>query len=159
MVALKYDSLDLKIVRILQNDGRRPLAEIARELNVPAGVVQARFAKMKKTGLIVGSTVIIDLSKVGMPYGMSIGIVARENEVEEVKRYLEGLKVKNAIIYVWITFGRYNIHMGMFLENVAKIFKIKQMIKLHPAVESVDVNLVRNVHNNYNNLDIEKMLE
>jgi Lrp/AsnC family transcriptional regulator for asnA, asnC and gidA len=156
---LKYDSLDVKIVRILQKDGRRPFAEIARELNVPAGVVQARFAKMKKAGLILGSTLIINTLKMGLKYASSIGIEARENEVEEVKRYVEGLKVENALIEAWITSGRYNVSVAVFLENIDEVFKIKHMIKLHPAVVNIDVSLGQDAHLSHEKLDIEKILE
>ena len=156
---MKYDSLDLKIVRLLLADGRRPFAEIARELSVPAAVVQARYAKMKKAGLIMGSAVILEPSKIGLTHAASIGIVARESDVDEVKRYIERLKVENALMCVWNTFGRYNIAVAVFLKNVEGVFRIKNMIKLHPAVESVDVSLSQNVHYSVENLDIEKILE
>ena len=82
-------------------------AEIARQLGVSAGVVQARYAKMKKTGLITGSTLIVNFSKIGVNFSASIGIVTRESQVQEVKRYLEGLKLENGKHLVWTAFGKY----------------------------------------------------
>lgn len=158
---MKFDSLDLQIVRLLQKDGRRPFAEIGRELNVPAGVVQARFAKMKKAGLITGSTLILNPPKIGLLYAASIGIEAYENDVEEVKKYVEGLKIENAVVDVWIAFGRYNISVAVFLESVNDIVKIKQMIELHPAVINVDVSLTKEYNLSYEKLklDVERILE
>lgn len=141
---MKVDSLDLQIIRILQKDGRRTFAEIGRELNVPAGVVQGRFAKMKHKGLIVNSALIINPSKIGILHSASVVIEARESEVEEVKRYVEGLKVGNALIEAWTVFGRYNISVAVWLRNIEEIFKIKEMIKVHPAVVNVDVSLTKN---------------
>ncbi|MEM2130572.1 MAG: Lrp/AsnC family transcriptional regulator [Candidatus Bathyarchaeia archaeon] len=159
MNKVKYDSVDLKILRLLQKDGRKPFAEIARELNLSPGVVQARYAKMKKLGLIVGSTVIIDPYKIGLKYAASIGIVACESKVEAVKRYLEELRIKNAVTYVWITFGRYNISMVVFLEDIKDVFKLKNMIMLNQAVDKVDVSLTKCVFSEYQKLNLERMLE
>lgn len=156
---MKYDSLDLEIIRRLQQDSRRSFADIARELSVPAGVVQARYVKMKKTGLIAGSTLVIDLSRIGINFAASIGIVAHESEVEEVKKYLEGLRIENGWINVWTAFGRYNLAMAVFLRNSREIFKITQMIKLHSAVESVEVSLGNEVSYNIQNFHLEQLLE
>jgi len=114
---------------------------------------------MKKTGLIRGSTLIIDPFKIGIMHVASIGIEARENEVEEVKRYVEGLKVKNVVIDAWITFGRYNISLAVLLKNGDDVFRIKHMLKDHPAVVNVDVSLTKDFHFNYENLDFERLLE
>lgn len=63
LVALRFDSLDLKIVHALQKDARIPFVDIAKDLKVSPGIVQARFNKMKKAGLIKGSTLILDRTK------------------------------------------------------------------------------------------------
>ena len=156
---MKVDALDLKIVRLLQKDGRMPFAGIGRELGVPAGVVQARYAKMKKDGLITGSTLILNPFKIGLAQAASIGIQAREGEIEEVKKYIQGLKVENAVINAWATFGRYNVSVAVFMRDIEEIFKIKQMIALHPAVVNVDVSLTRDFQLNYDKIDLERVLE
>lgn len=158
-VTLKYDSLDVKIIHMLQEDGRMPLAEIARQLDVSAGVVQARYAKMKKAGLVTGSTLILNMSRIGINFNASIGIVARESQVQEVKRYLEGLKLENGKHLVWTAFGKYNIAMAIFLKDSKEVFEIKKMIRLHSGVQSVEMSLGKDVSYNIQHFDIEKILE
>lgn len=46
--------IDCKLVQILQMNGRKPTAAIARELNVSRTAVQARIARLEKDGVIVG---------------------------------------------------------------------------------------------------------
>jgi Lrp/AsnC family transcriptional regulator for asnA, asnC and gidA len=156
---LKYDSLDVKIIGLLQEDGRKPFAKIARQLDISAGVVQARYSKMKEAGLIAGSTLIVNLSKIGINFTASIGIVARESQVEEVKRYLEGLKIENCRHFVWTAFGKYNIAMAVFLRNSKDAFKVRNMIRLHPGVQSVEMSLGKDVSYNIQHFDIERILE
>lgn len=156
---MKYDSLDVKIIRLLQEDGRMPFAEIARQLNVSAGVVQARYARMKKDGLISGSTLIVNLPKIGINFAASIGIVASESQVEEVKRYLEELKIENGKHFVWTAFGKYNIALAVFLKDSKDVFKIRNMIKLHSGVQSVEMSLGEDLGYNIQHFDLERILE
>lgn len=136
-----FDSLDLKIISILQKDARVAFADIAKELNVSPGKVQARYCRMKKTGLIKGSTLILNMAKEGSLFNASIGIEATESKLEEVNNYIKGLNINNAQIFSWITFGRYNISVAIFSQNLLEVHKIRQLIKQHPSVLNVSISL------------------
>ena len=59
----RFDSLDLKILNVLRKDARTPFVDIAKELNVRPGVVQTRYAKMKKAGLITRTRITLNRAK------------------------------------------------------------------------------------------------
>lgn len=59
------DSPDLKIIRMLLKDSRTPLSRIAEELRMSQPAAQKRVEKLKKKGILVGSTVIINESRIG----------------------------------------------------------------------------------------------
>ena len=153
---MKYDSLDFKILRALQKDARAAFADIAKELNVPAGIVQARYNKMRKAGLIKGSTLILDMDKVGITCSASIGITALASKIEEVIDHINGLKLKDAVVITWITFGRYNISAVIFSKSLIEVHKIKQLIQQHPAVIEASINLNKNYYENYAGLITEE---
>jgi len=155
----KYDPLDLKIISILQTDGRRSFAEIARELSLPAGVVQARYAKMKKSGLIKGTTLILDQSKLGILYHAGFQIIVVESQADVVAKYIENLKVENASIITWVVFGHYNVGVFVLLKDLNEVFKIKEMIRRHPAVINVEMVFTKDLHLDYPKLDLEGILE
>jgi len=135
------DALDLKIVKMLQKDARTSFVDIAKELKVSPGIVQARYNKMKKSGVIKGSTLILNNSVVGTMFAASIGVKAIESDLEEVNNYINGLKIENARIQSWITFGRYNISTAIFSKNLLEVHKIKQLIKQHPSVLQVAISI------------------
>jgi DNA-binding Lrp family transcriptional regulator len=91
MVALKLDSLDLKIINLLQKDGRMVFTDIAKMLGASAATVQTRYNKMKKARLIMGSTLLLDMERIGQAFFASIGIRAMESETQQVINYIRGL--------------------------------------------------------------------
>jgi len=59
------DASDLKIIRLLLKDSRTPLSKMAEELGISQPAAQKRVEKLKKKGILVGSTAIINESKIG----------------------------------------------------------------------------------------------
>jgi Lrp/AsnC family leucine-responsive transcriptional regulator len=72
-----FDQIDLKILYILQNDGRRRLADIADEVELSAPAVMERVRKLEASGVITGYHALVDGKKVGKDItafnGVSIG--------------------------------------------------------------------------------------
>jgi Lrp/AsnC family transcriptional regulator for asnA, asnC and gidA len=159
------DSLDIKIVEALQKDARTAFADIAKELNVSPGKVQARYNKMRKTGVIKGSTLILNMAKISKGFAIaSIGVEAIESDLKEVHNYILGLKIKEVQIISWITFGRYNIATAIFSKNLLEVHRVKQLIQMHPSVLDVsislgNISLDESVTTEFEGLQLEKIFK
>jgi Lrp/AsnC family leucine-responsive transcriptional regulator len=68
------DQIDLKILSILQNDGRRRLADIADEVELSAPAVMERVKKLEASGVIRGYQALVDGKKVGKDITAFIGV-------------------------------------------------------------------------------------
>ena len=68
------DQIDLKILYILQNDGRRRLADIADEVQLSAPAVMERVKKLEASGVIRGYQALVDSKKVGKDITAFIGV-------------------------------------------------------------------------------------
>ena len=58
--ALSLDDIDEQILDLLERDGRRPLADLATEVNLSTSAVKRRVDRLERTGVIVGFSAIID---------------------------------------------------------------------------------------------------
>ena len=74
MSSIELDSTDIKILNFLQSDSRMSYQEIARIIKVSGGTVHVRVSKMKAAGLITGSKVTVDYSKLGLSVCAFVGI-------------------------------------------------------------------------------------
>lgn len=70
----KLDEIDFKILSILQEDGRTPVAEIARQVKLASPSIHERISKLEQVGIIKGYTVILDSKKLGKDVTAFIGI-------------------------------------------------------------------------------------
>ena len=68
------DQIDLKILFILQNNGRKRLADIADEVELSAPAVMERVKKLEASGVIRGYQALIDGKKVGKDITAFIGV-------------------------------------------------------------------------------------
>ena len=93
-----FDALDLKILRDLSMNARKPYLEIAREYGVSGAAVHQRIQKLLAAGVITGSECLIDPTSMGYETCAFVGIYLREPSrsaevVEELKKSLKSLSV------------------------------------------------------------------
>ena len=81
------DSTDIKILSILQQHGRRHLAEIAKEVGLSSPAVMERVKKLEARGIIRGYYAFIDAKKVGKDITAFIGVSISQ------QRYSEGFSI------------------------------------------------------------------
>jgi Lrp/AsnC family transcriptional regulator for asnA, asnC and gidA len=59
------DEIDLKILRMLQENARTPFSKIASSIGVSEATVHLRVQKLRRLGVIKGFRAVIDPAKVG----------------------------------------------------------------------------------------------
>jgi Lrp/AsnC family transcriptional regulator for asnA, asnC and gidA len=64
---LQLDSMDIRILRMLQTEGRMPLTKLSGCLNVPHTTVRDRLKRLEEAGVIDRYEAVIDPAKVGFP--------------------------------------------------------------------------------------------
>ncbi len=154
-----FDSVDMEIIRALQKDARTPFSDIAKSLGVSPSIIQIRFNKMKKSGLILGTTLTLNPEKFGVKYLVSIGVKALEPEVDDVIKYMRNLAINGCKILIWPTFGRFNISSLIMSRNLLEARKIRESIKEHPSVTAIGLSLTISWYShNYDSLGLEKEL-
>src|SRR3989344_1603289 len=62
---VKIDLKDKKILNALDDDSRRPLAKIGREVRLPKNVVAYRIQRLQEEGIIKNFYTVIDAAKLG----------------------------------------------------------------------------------------------
>jgi DNA-binding Lrp family transcriptional regulator len=63
----QLDGTDLEIIELLEEDGRRTVADIAKRVSMSAPAVKRRVDRLEAAGIITGYTAIVDHAKLGRP--------------------------------------------------------------------------------------------
>lgn len=103
----QLDEIDNQILELLIENTRMPYTEIAKKLIISAGTVHVRVRKMEEAGIITGSTLNIDYSKMGFSFTAYIGLyLAKTNLTSHV---IDELKKIPYVVVAHQTTGQYNI--------------------------------------------------
>lgn len=72
--AKPLDQIDLHILHLLVADPRRSQRSLAKEVGLSPSAVSERINQLEERGVITGYTTTVDLSKLGLPISVYIGI-------------------------------------------------------------------------------------
>ena len=135
---LRIDQIDVTIIRALQKDARVNFSSIARECGVSTDTISKRFRKMKKAGVIRGTTILLNPKSFGYECVGSFGVDINYPHLREV---VESIRKIPEIIFCTTSMGKHDIFCIAVLKNVGLLGKVKDIIKGYPSVKEVTTNI------------------
>jgi Lrp/AsnC family transcriptional regulator for asnA, asnC and gidA len=84
----EIDELDLKILKLLEEDGRLAFLDIAKKLRLSESTIRKRVQALKENGVIKRFTVEIDPAKIGLNTVAIVGIDVDPPKLLEVAQKL-----------------------------------------------------------------------
>ena len=131
------DELDYQILDILLKDSRTPYLEIARKCHVSGGTIHVRMSKMQEMGLIKGTRLILDMSKLGYDVCCFIGIFL--NKASSYPDVLEQLKEIKEIVELHYTTGAYSIFIKVMCKSISNLQDLlMNRLQVISGVQSTD---------------------
>lgn len=104
-VSEKLDEVDQKIISLLQQDGRMPLAQIAEGLHVSPGMIRVRYNRLVELG-VLRVVAITNPLRMGFTTMALIGIKVDGDKLLDVANKIAGLE---EVIYLIVVSGSYDI--------------------------------------------------
>ena len=99
------DPKDMKTLHMLMKDARTPLKKIAEELGISTTAVNKRLEKLRTTGIILGSTTIVNARKIGWERMLIAVNVSKEQYVE----FLDSVKTLPFFTGAYSASGPYTV--------------------------------------------------
>ncbi|MEM2177758.1 MAG: Lrp/AsnC family transcriptional regulator [Candidatus Methanomethylicaceae archaeon] len=138
------DSIDINILRELQENCRASYRDIANKLGISIGTIHNRIKRMKDLGIIKGFSVILDSEKMGYELTAIILIQVDGGYILDVERTLANSR---PVIAVYDITGDFDIiviakfksreELNTFIKDVLKIPHVKR------TVTSIALNIVK----------------
>ena len=129
---MEIDHIDKQILSILMHDANRPYTDIAKEIHVSGGTVHVRMRKLKEAlGIVTGSNLTIDYSKLGYDITAFLGIYLNQSSLyEEVS---ERLKLIPEVVGAHYTTGNYSIFAKIICKDTNHLRDV-----LHDKIQKID---------------------
>lgn len=137
------DATDRRLIALLRDNARTPVAVLARKLGVSRGTVQNRMLKLEEAGVIVGYT--LRLKPAAEPDGIRawMSIAIEGNSANEV---LHSLRGDPAIQALHTTNGRWDIVAELRADNLSAFDRALERIRLLPGIAHTETNLLLTSH-------------
>lgn len=134
----RVDEIDVNIIRALQKDARTNFADIARDCRVSTDTISKRYRKLKKAGVIRGTTILLNPKSFGYDCVASLGINVSYPHLMDV---LELIRNIPEMVFYSTSLGRHDIFCIAVLKNVGRLSQVKDLIKGHPVVREVTTSI------------------
>ncbi|NNF22440.1 MAG: winged helix-turn-helix transcriptional regulator [Saprospiraceae bacterium] len=127
----EIDKVDHDILDILSQDAKKPYTEVARKVFVSGGTVHVRMNKMEEAGIVIGSTLDLDYSKLGYSLTAFLGIyLSKSSLYDEV---FGKLKEIDEIISIHYTTGNYSMFIKLMCKDPSHLKDI-----LHDKIQKIE---------------------
>jgi len=95
---MKLDKIDLKILTVLQRDGRMTKLRLAEAVNLSPTACWERLSRLEKSGVIAGYTVRIDTTKLSRQTTVMVEITLKSHQQADFQRFEAAILKEPTII-------------------------------------------------------------
>jgi Lrp/AsnC family transcriptional regulator for asnA, asnC and gidA len=125
------DNIDLKILALLTEDAKMPYTEVAKRVFVSGGTVHVRMRKLEEMGIVQGTTLKMDYSKMGYDITAFLGIYLEKSSLyDQVIKKLYNIP---EIVKIHYTTGNYNIFIKLHCRDTNHLKDV-----LHDKIQKVE---------------------
>ncbi len=145
MAKFKLDEVDHQILDMLIENTRTPFTDIAKKLLISAGTVHVRVKKMEEAGIIQGSSLTLNYTKLGYSFIAYVGIFLQNTS--QTKFVLERINEIPFVTVAHVTTGKFNIFCKIrakdtnhakdiifMLDDIEGVYRTETMISLEESI-------------------------
>ena len=132
------DSIDRKLLSLLQDDASMPLQDIAARVGLSVNPCWRRIKRMESEGIIRARVAVLDPEKVGLNVTVFVRIKIREHTSEWVKRFAAAIRSIAEIAECHRMGGDVDYMLKVIVADIAGYDRVyKQLITRVPGLAEV----------------------
>ena len=147
MVKTKLDTLDNEIIHLLTENGRMPIGEMAKKLNVTSPTIRNRIKDLEKSGLFKVSGLIDPNKHQEMITALVAMSIKSDGKMDQILKNIGQLE---NVVWVGVVTGRYDIIAEVVCiggKDELYRFTTKTILKMGNVVRSETFIIMKSRHN------------
>ncbi len=134
------DSIDVKILELLQENARVSVSEISRKVNLSLSAVSERLKKLEASKVIKNYTIILDPEFLGKELSVIMNI-SLENP-EHTQEFIKFIQGEGEILECHYITGDYDYALKITTRNTQTLEHMMNRIKSVPGIKKTQTNVV-----------------
>ena len=139
---LKLDAIDLKILKILQEDGRISNLDLSNKIGLSAAPTLERVKKLERSGIIKGYHATLDLYKLGLGTETFMQVSLAYNKQNAIDNFMNGIAKIDEIMECYQVTGSSDFILKIIVKDVQayellvreKLAKIQEITHMQTMV-------------------------
>ena len=115
---MQLDSIDFKILDLLQEDSKRTNKEIAHSINLSVTAVYERIKRLEREGIITKYVALINRKSVGKPFMVFCQIQLAQHSKEFLSAFERDVVLLNEVSECFHTTGDYDYILKIFVRDM-----------------------------------------
>ncbi|MDX1709621.1 MAG: Lrp/AsnC family transcriptional regulator [Rhodovibrionaceae bacterium] len=132
------DPIDRRILRILQSDASRPVADIAQEVGLSTTPCWRRIQNMEKAGIIDRRVALLDREKVNVAVTVFIRVRTSQHSYDWLERFAAAVETIEEIVEVYRLSGDIDYLLRVVVPDIAAYDAVYK--RLISKIELADVS-------------------
>ncbi len=132
-MADKIDSIDMKILEILNYDARITMKELARKLGLSAPAVADRVKRLESCGIITSYKATLDRNKLGQNISVFINV---DMPASKYGAFEDFAKISPEINEYYYVTGQYSLVVKAFVESTRHLAKLLEKVQEFGTTET-----------------------
>ena len=118
------DSYDLKIIRLLVEDGRMPVTELARRIGMSKSPCQARLKRLQSDGYILGFRAQVDNAKLNQEHVAFAEVTMSDTREQALTAFNKAIKLIPEIEECHLIAGSFDYLLKVRTPNIVSYRKV-----------------------------------
>jgi Lrp/AsnC family transcriptional regulator, leucine-responsive regulatory protein len=129
---MKLDKVDIRILEILQRDGRTPVVDVAEEIGLSATPCARRIKQLENAGLIQGYAAIVDPKKVGHSIQAIVQVKLEQHTDEIIERFTRAVTERPEVLACFSMTGEMDFVLHIVVRDIEALseFTLKRLLRI-----------------------------
>ena len=139
----QFDEFEIRMLDILQRDGRKPVSELAQEIGLSATPCARRFEALQAAGVIQGFSAEIGRRAVGLTVEVFIQVRLVSHSDESPETFIAAVQRMDEVSSCWTMTGDHDFLLHVMVPSVDELnaFVMHRLMRLS-GVRDVHTQLV-----------------
>ena len=134
----QIDAIDLKIIRLLQQNGRMANTEIAKKTGISETTVRYRLQRLTQEEYV---QVVAMVNPLKLGFGIE-GSIRIKTDIKSISQVAENLKQIDSLYFIGRIMGRYDFDTEYYVKTSAELKELIDTINAMEGVIETDVATV-----------------
>jgi Lrp/AsnC family leucine-responsive transcriptional regulator len=128
---MKLDKTDLRILEVLQRDGRTSVVDLADQIGLSATPCARRIKHLESAGLIQGYAAIVDPKKVGHSIQAIVQVKLEQHTDEIVERFTRTVTERPEVLACYSMTGEMDFVLHIVVRDIEALseFTLKRLLR------------------------------